>query len=71
MTVPSASKVEPFDDVGKDSVFFNWKIKTAWSKCNVAVWVSSLEQLMGSGKHYAAKGNVRPIKVWNVSSQIR
>jgi hypothetical protein len=50
-------------------MFYNWKVKSAWSKCYITAWVSSPEQLIASGKHYTVEGDVTAIEVWNVSSR--
>ena len=50
-------------------MFYHWTLKSTWSKCYIAAWVSSPEKLIESGKHYAAEGDVTAIEVWNVSSR--
>jgi hypothetical protein len=50
-------------------MFYHWKIKGAWEKCYISGWVSPHEELIASGKSYAAEGDVTAVEIWNVSSR--
>lgn len=72
---PSVSRTESaktpcFIIYSKDSMFYHWKIRSAWPRCYVSGWVSPLKELVASNKSYIAEGDITAIEVWNVTSPI-
>ncbi|KAF9020770.1 hypothetical protein BDZ89DRAFT_957999 [Hymenopellis radicata] len=49
-----------------DSMIYQWRFNSSWTRCYISGWVSPLEKLIQGGKSYSAEGDVTEIEVWNV-----